>query len=159
MTSHVDLFLKAANPGERAQTLVVRGAITVPTEGKRAALTDTHAALEARQETISRLLGDAENPAHTRWNEQVAIGCDLLAPPAALAPVTMRSSISFQSPNRLAAARERPSFQASRAILALLSSACRAYLKTRVPIGRGAITVPTEGKRAALTETPSARAF
>jgi hypothetical protein len=33
----------------------VRGAITVPTEGKRAALTDTHAALEARQETISRL--------------------------------------------------------------------------------------------------------
>ena len=32
MTSHVDLFLKAANPGERAQTLVVRGAITVPTE-------------------------------------------------------------------------------------------------------------------------------
>jgi hypothetical protein len=91
MTSHVDLFLKAANPGERAQTLVVRGAITVPTEGKRAALTDTHAALEARQETISRL--------------------------------------------------------------------CRAYLKTRVPIGRGAITVPTEGKRAALTDTPSARAF
>jgi hypothetical protein len=70
MTSHVDLFLKAANPGERAQTLVVRGAITVPTEGKRAALTDTHAALEARQETISRLLGDAENPAHTRWNER-----------------------------------------------------------------------------------------
>jgi hypothetical protein len=37
---------------------------------KRAALTDTHAALEARQETISRLLGDAENPAHTRWNER-----------------------------------------------------------------------------------------
>jgi hypothetical protein len=70
MTSHIDLFLKPANPGERAQTLIVRGAITVPTEGKRAALTDTHAALEARHETISRLLGDAENPAHTRWNER-----------------------------------------------------------------------------------------
>ena len=68
--SHVDLFLKAANPGERAQTLVVRGAITVPTEGKRATLTETHAALEARDEAISRLLGDAENPAHTQWNER-----------------------------------------------------------------------------------------
>jgi hypothetical protein len=68
--SHIDLFLKAANPGERAQTLVVRGAITVPTEGKRAALTETHAALEARDEAISRLLGDSENPAHTQWNER-----------------------------------------------------------------------------------------
>jgi hypothetical protein len=68
--SHIDLFLKASNPGERAQTLVVRGAITVPTEGKRATLTDTHAALEARDEAISRLLGDAENPAHTQWNER-----------------------------------------------------------------------------------------
>ncbi|MFL6798571.1 MAG: hypothetical protein ACJ8F3_14265 [Xanthobacteraceae bacterium] len=70
VTSHVDLFLKAARPGERAQTLVVRGAITVPTEGKRAALTETHAALEARDDAISRLLGDAENPAHTQWNER-----------------------------------------------------------------------------------------
>jgi hypothetical protein len=65
--SQVDLFLKAASPGERAQTLVVRGAITVPTEGKRATLLETHAALEARDDAISRLLGDAENPAHTQW--------------------------------------------------------------------------------------------
>ena len=70
IASHVDLFLKAAKPGERAQTLVVRGAITVPTEGKRATLPETHAALEARDEAISRLLGDAENPAHTQWNER-----------------------------------------------------------------------------------------
>lgn len=70
ITSHIDLFLKAAQPGERAQTLVVRGAITVPTEGKRAALAETHAALEARDDAISRLLGDAENPAHTQWNER-----------------------------------------------------------------------------------------
>jgi hypothetical protein len=68
--SHVDLFLKAASPGERAQTLVVRGAITVPTEGKRATLMETHAALEARDDAVSRLLGDAENPAHTQWNER-----------------------------------------------------------------------------------------
>jgi hypothetical protein len=70
IASHIDLFLKMANPGERAQTLVVRGAITVPTEGKRAGLTESHAALEARDEAISRLLGDAENPAHTQWNER-----------------------------------------------------------------------------------------
>ena len=70
ITSHIDLFLKAANPGERAQTLVVRGAITVPTEGKRATLMETHAALEAQDDAISRLLGDAENPAHTQWNER-----------------------------------------------------------------------------------------
>ena len=70
IASHVDLFLKSAKPGERAQTLVVRGAITVPTEGKRATLMETHAALEARHEAISRLLGDAENPAHTQWNER-----------------------------------------------------------------------------------------
>jgi hypothetical protein len=70
LRSHIDLFVKAAQPGERAQTLVVRGAITVPTEGKRAALSETHAALEARDEAISRLLGDAENPAHTQWNER-----------------------------------------------------------------------------------------
>jgi hypothetical protein len=70
ITSHVDLFVKAASPGERAQTLVVRGAITVPTEGKRATLLETHAALEARDDAISRLLGDAENPSHTQWNER-----------------------------------------------------------------------------------------
>jgi hypothetical protein len=70
ISSHVDLFLKAATPGERAQTLVVRGAITVPTEGKRATLLETHAALEARDDAISRLLGDAENPAHTQWNQR-----------------------------------------------------------------------------------------
>ena len=48
----------------------MRGAITVPTEGKRATLMETHAALEARDDAISRLFGDAENPAHTQWNER-----------------------------------------------------------------------------------------
>jgi hypothetical protein len=68
--THVDLFLKSIRPGEKAQTLVVRGAITVPTEGKRANLLDCHAALVATDEPISQLLGDAENPAHTQWNER-----------------------------------------------------------------------------------------
>ena len=68
--THIDLFIKAAKPGERAQTIVVRGAITVPTEGKRANLVDSYAALVATDEIVSRLLGDAENPAHTQWNER-----------------------------------------------------------------------------------------
>jgi hypothetical protein len=68
--THVDLFLKAITPGERAQTLVVRGSITVPSEGKKINLPDSHAALVATDEAISKLLGDAENPAHTQWNER-----------------------------------------------------------------------------------------
>jgi hypothetical protein len=68
--THVDVFLRAAQTGERSQTLVVRGAITVPTEGKRAHLVGSHAALVAHEEKISQLLGDAENPAHTQWNER-----------------------------------------------------------------------------------------
>lgn len=68
--THVDLFLKPSQAGERAQTLVVRGSITVPTEGKKAYLADCHAALVADDPLISQLLGDAENPAHTQWNER-----------------------------------------------------------------------------------------
>ena len=66
----IDLFFKKTHPGEKGQTLVVRGAITVPTEGRRSKLLDCHAALVAQDEPISRLLGDAENPAHTQWNER-----------------------------------------------------------------------------------------
>ena len=68
--SYVDLFLKNATPGERVQTLVVRGSITVPTEGKKITLPDSHAALVAIDELVSKFLGDAENPAHTQWNER-----------------------------------------------------------------------------------------
>ncbi|MFZ3352754.1 MAG: hypothetical protein WA268_18025 [Xanthobacteraceae bacterium] len=66
----IDLFFKRTQTGERGQTLVVRGAITVPTEGKRSTFLDCNAALIADDEFISRLLGDAENPAHTQWNER-----------------------------------------------------------------------------------------
>ena len=66
----IDLFLKGTEPGEKGQTLIVRGSITVPTEGKRSTFLDCHAALVATDEPISRLLGDAENPSHTQWNER-----------------------------------------------------------------------------------------
>ena len=68
--TYVDLFLKPTQAGERSQTLVVRGSITVPGEGKKAHLVDCHAALVAKHSLISQLLGDAENPAHTQWNER-----------------------------------------------------------------------------------------
>lgn len=68
--TYVDIFLRPARPGERSQTLVVRGRITVPTEGKKAHLPECHAALVADDPLISQLLGDAENPAHTQWNER-----------------------------------------------------------------------------------------
>jgi hypothetical protein len=69
-STYIDLFLRPSQPGERSQTLVVRGSITVPTEGKRAHLPDCHAALVADEPLLSQLLGDAENPAHTQWNER-----------------------------------------------------------------------------------------
>ncbi len=68
--TYVDLFLRNATPGERVQTLVVRGSITLPTEGKKINLPDSHAALVATDDIISKLLGDGENPAHTQWNER-----------------------------------------------------------------------------------------
>ena len=68
--TYIDLFLKPSQAGERSQTLVVRGAITVPTEGKKARLTDCHAAVVADDALISQPLGDSENPAHTQWNER-----------------------------------------------------------------------------------------
>jgi hypothetical protein len=45
--TYVDLYLYQITPGERPQTLVVRGSITVPTEGKKINLPDSHAALIA----------------------------------------------------------------------------------------------------------------
>ncbi len=69
-STHVDLFMRPTVAGERSQTLVVRGSITVPTEGKKAHLPDCHAALVADDPVISQVLGDAENPAHTQWNER-----------------------------------------------------------------------------------------
>jgi len=68
--TYVDAYLRRASPGEKTQTLVVRGSITVPTEGRKFLFADCNGALVARDIAISRLLGDAENPAHTQWNER-----------------------------------------------------------------------------------------
>ncbi len=64
--SHFDLFLKTTD-GE-AQALVVRGAITLPLEAAQFRARRVFGALIARDAGVTAFLGDAENPAHTKWN-------------------------------------------------------------------------------------------
>ncbi|MCP9448064.1 MAG: hypothetical protein NNA22_10920 [Nitrospira sp.] len=63
------LYLKRPDGIQKGRDLYVRGGITVPGEAKfheRKSL----GALVATEEAISEFLGDAENPAHTKWNGQ-----------------------------------------------------------------------------------------
>lgn len=64
--SHFDLFLCATESD--AQALVVRGAITLPQEAAQFRARRAFGALIAQDAGITEFLGDAENPAHTRWN-------------------------------------------------------------------------------------------
>jgi hypothetical protein len=66
LESHFDLFLKTTD-GE-AQALVVRGAITLPLEAAQFRARRVFGALIARDAGVTAFLGDAENPAHTKWN-------------------------------------------------------------------------------------------
>jgi hypothetical protein len=63
-----DLFLRRADDGVTAQSLFVRGAITLPGESQYFRSTQSFGALVAMAPTITAFLGDAENPAHTKWN-------------------------------------------------------------------------------------------
>jgi hypothetical protein len=65
-----DLFLKKTPDGSRGRALYVRSAITVPDEARYFAPRQTLGALIASHEGITSFLGDAENPAHTKWNGQ-----------------------------------------------------------------------------------------
>lgn len=63
------LYLKRPEGIQKGRDLYVRGGITVPGEAKfheRKSL----GALVATEDAISEFLGDAENPAHTKWNGQ-----------------------------------------------------------------------------------------
>lgn len=63
------LYLKRPEGIQKGRDLYVRGGITVPGEAKfheRKSL----GALVATDDAISEFLGDAENPAHTKWNGQ-----------------------------------------------------------------------------------------
>jgi hypothetical protein len=68
-TSHFKLFLQRPHAITVGQDLYVRGGITIPREAKfnqRRAL----GLLIATEEAVSGFLGDAENPAHTKWNSK-----------------------------------------------------------------------------------------
>lgn len=63
-----DLYLQKAPDGVKTESLFVRGAITVPEESRYFRGRNVFGALVAAREDIAEFLGDAENPAHTRWN-------------------------------------------------------------------------------------------
>jgi hypothetical protein len=63
-----DLYLQKAPVGVKTESLFVRGAITVPEESRYFRGRNVFGALVAADEGIAEFLGDAENPAHTRWN-------------------------------------------------------------------------------------------
>jgi len=68
--THLDLFLRKTPDGSRGRALYVRSAITVPDEARYFSPRQTLGALIATDEGITSFLGDAENPAHTKWNGQ-----------------------------------------------------------------------------------------
>jgi hypothetical protein len=68
--TYFDLFLKKTSDGSKGRALYVRSAITVPDEARYFTPRQTIGALVASDEAITSFLGDAENPAHTRWNGQ-----------------------------------------------------------------------------------------
>ena len=63
-----DLYLQKALDGVKAESLFVRGAITVPEESRYFRGRNVFGALVAAGEDVTEFLGDAENPSHTRWN-------------------------------------------------------------------------------------------
>jgi hypothetical protein len=66
--SHFDLFLKHTDEDQQGEAIFVRSAITVPDEARFFRGRQVFGALVASQVSIASFLGDAEHPAHTRWN-------------------------------------------------------------------------------------------
>ena len=66
--SFFDLFLRSADDGIRGQALFIRSAITLPGEAQFFRAGQAFGALVASDGPVTAFLGDAENPAHTRWN-------------------------------------------------------------------------------------------
>ena len=66
-STFVDAFMQKTPEQVKSQALFVRGSITIPGEAKSFRGQQTYAALLATDAKIVEFLGDAENPAHTRW--------------------------------------------------------------------------------------------
>jgi hypothetical protein len=65
--TYVDAYLKAAPQKPGGEAMFVRGAMTIPGEARGFRGRACFAALLAKHSAVAEFLGDAENPAHTRW--------------------------------------------------------------------------------------------
>lgn len=68
--SHVDLYLQKLPEGQQPFALYSRGPIILPAERRYFSGAFAWGALVADEPALAAFLGDAENPAHTRWNPQ-----------------------------------------------------------------------------------------
>lgn len=67
LQTYVDGYLKAAPQKTGGDAIFVRGALTLPGESRGFRGRGCLAALVATEKVVVEFLGDAENPAHTRW--------------------------------------------------------------------------------------------
>lgn len=79
-STFIDLYLRKTIDQSRGGALYVRGEITVPDEARYFTPRQTLAALVASDGPIVSFLGDAENPAHTKWNGNADKLRDWIAP-------------------------------------------------------------------------------
>jgi len=70
LESHLDLYLQKLPEGEQPFALYSRGPIILPAERRYFSGASAWGALVANEPNLAAFLGDAENPAHTRWNPQ-----------------------------------------------------------------------------------------
>lgn len=70
-TGNFDIFLQALGEGQSPYSLFARGAITLPRERHFSGI--ARAAMIAHDKELTGLLGDAENPAHTAWNQNAKL--------------------------------------------------------------------------------------
>ena len=66
--SWIDVFLQRTPAEEQPYSIFVRDRMVVPEE-RYGVLANVRGAMVAAESSIATFLGDAENPAHTRWNE------------------------------------------------------------------------------------------
>ncbi|MCP4097098.1 MAG: hypothetical protein GY748_12745 [Planctomycetaceae bacterium] len=66
--SYIDLYLKSLPDGDQPFALFSRGPIILSRERRQFLGAMALGALVANDQQIAQFLGDAENPAHTRWN-------------------------------------------------------------------------------------------
>lgn len=66
-TTYVDAYLKKTPDSTNGVALFVRGSITIPGEARAFRGRKAFGAVIAADSAITEFLGDAENPAHTKW--------------------------------------------------------------------------------------------